>query len=168
MSWGRQILLLLGLARVVHVDLAHEGASLGLLEQVDHGVVDGVPVLVEPSSDVVGHSSGVVDDGKVSVLVSLALGLGEVGVLTKMLGLQLGLKGLVRGLGVDGLLLEDGEDAHGLLEELKAGSQVHTEVASHPNDALTHVLLLLQDEHGVVEELNDCDFRRLDQKVVSY
>ena len=94
----------------------------------------------------------------------LGLSLGKVGVLAKMLGLQLGLKGLVRGLGVDGLLLEDGEDTHGLLEELKAGSQVHTKVASHPNDALTHVLLLLQDEHGVVEELHDCDFRRLDQK----
>ena len=84
--------------------------------------------------------------------------------LAKMLSLQLGLEGLVGGLGVDGLLLQDGQDSHGLLEELKAGSQVHTEVASHPNDALTHVLLLLQDEHSVVEELNDCDFRRLDQK----
>ena len=66
---GRQVLLLLGLARVVGVDLAHEGAGLCLLEQVDHGVVDGVPVLVEPASDVVGHSAGIVNNGKVSVLV---------------------------------------------------------------------------------------------------
>ena len=66
---GRKVLLLLGLARVVHVDLAHEGASLGLLEQVDHGVVDGVSVLVEPSGHIVGDSSGIVDHSKVSVLV---------------------------------------------------------------------------------------------------
>ena len=46
---GRQVLLLLGLTGVVHVDLAHEGASLGLLEQVDHGVVEGVSVLFEPA-----------------------------------------------------------------------------------------------------------------------
>ena len=46
---GRQVLLLLGLTRAVHVDLAHEGASLGLLEQVDHGVVEGVSVLFEPA-----------------------------------------------------------------------------------------------------------------------
>ena len=84
--------------------------------------------------------------------------------LAKMLSLQLGLEGLVGGLGVDGLLLEDGQDAHRLLEELEAGGQVHPEVASHPDDAFAHVLLLLQDEHSVVEELNDCDFRRLDQK----
>ena len=66
---GRQVLLLLGLARVVGVDLAHEGAGLGLLEQVDHGVVDGVSVLVEPSGHIVGDSSGIVDHSKVSVLV---------------------------------------------------------------------------------------------------
>ena len=66
---GRKVLLLLGLARVVHVDLVHEGASLGLLEQVDHGVVDGVSVLVEPSGHIVGDSSRIVDYSKVSVLV---------------------------------------------------------------------------------------------------
>ena len=69
MSWGRQILLLLGLARVVGVDLAHQRTGLRLLEQVDDGVVDGVAVLVEPTSDVVGHSAGIVNNGKVSVLV---------------------------------------------------------------------------------------------------
>ena len=66
---GRQVLLLLGLTGVIHVDLAHEGASLGLLEQVDHGVVDGVSVLVEPSSHVLGDTSGIEDHSKVSVLV---------------------------------------------------------------------------------------------------
>ena len=69
MSWGRQILLLLGLTGVVGVDLAHQGTGLRLLEQVDDGVVDGVAVLVEPTSDVVGHSAGIVNNGKVSVLV---------------------------------------------------------------------------------------------------
>ena len=69
MSWGRQILLLLGLTRVVGVDLAHQGTGLRLLEQVDDGVVDGVAVLVEPTSDVVRHSSGIVDHSKVSVLI---------------------------------------------------------------------------------------------------
>ena len=66
---GWQVLLLLGLPRVVHVDLIHEGAGLGLLQQVDHGVVDGVSVLVEPSGHIVGDSSRIVDYSKVSVLV---------------------------------------------------------------------------------------------------
>ena len=78
--------------------------------------------------------------------------------LAKMLSLQLGLEGLVGGLGVDGLLLEDGQDAHRLLEELEAGGQVHPEVASHPDDAFAHVLLLLQDEHGAEIEIIFCSF----------
>ena len=40
-----------------------------------------------------------------------------------------------------------------LLNKLNAGSQVHAEVNELPDDALLLVLLLLQDEHGVVEEL---------------
>ena len=40
-----------------------------------------------------------------------------------------------------------------LLNKLNAGSQVHTEVNELPDNALLLVLLLLQDEHGVVEEL---------------
>ena len=40
-----------------------------------------------------------------------------------------------------------------LLNKLNAGSQVHAEVNELPDDTLLLVLLLLQDEHGVVEEL---------------
>jgi len=42
---------------------------------------------------------------------------------------------------------------HGFLNELDAGLQVQAEVDEDPLDALPLVLLLLQDEHGVVEEL---------------
>lgn len=40
-----------------------------------------------------------------------------------------------------------------LLDEVNAGLQVKAKVDKVPLDALTLVLLLLQDEHGVVEEL---------------
>ena len=42
---------------------------------------------------------------------------------------------------------------HRPLDELDAGLQVQAEVDEIPLDALALVLLLLQDEHGVVEEL---------------
>ena len=42
---------------------------------------------------------------------------------------------------------------HRPLNELAAGLQVQPEVDEVPLDALALVLLLLQDEHGVVEEL---------------
>ena len=90
-----------------------------------------------------------------TLVTCLRLGLGKVGVLAKVLGLQLCLKGLIRGLRVDGLFLENRQDAHRLLEQLQAGSKVHPKVAGDPDDSLAHVLLLLQHEHGVVEELKD-------------
>ena len=40
-----------------------------------------------------------------------------------------------------------------LFNQLNAGSQVHTKVNELPDNTLLLVLLLLQDEHGVVEEL---------------
>ena len=40
-----------------------------------------------------------------------------------------------------------------LLNKINAGSQVHAEVNELPDDALLLVLLLLKDEHVVVEEL---------------
>merc|ERR1719394_2211572 len=71
--------LLLGsgsrLARVVFPEENQQGASGGGLHHLDDGVVDGVLVLLKPSSDVVGHDASVVGDCKVSVLVGLGLGL---------------------------------------------------------------------------------------------
>ena len=46
-----------------------------------------------------------------------------------------------------------GEGTHRPLDEVDAGLQVQAEVNEAPLDALPLVLLLLQDEHGVVEEL---------------
>ena len=40
-----------------------------------------------------------------------------------------------------------------LLEQVYGGLQIQAEVDEAPLDALTLVLLLLQDEHGVVEQL---------------
>ena len=46
-----------------------------------------------------------------------------------------------------------GEGTHRPLDEVDAGLEVQAEVDEAPLDALPLVLLLLQDEHGVVEEL---------------
>ena len=40
-----------------------------------------------------------------------------------------------------------------LLEEVDGGLEIETEVDEGPLDALALVLLLLQDEHGVVKQL---------------
>merc|ERR1719204_909140 len=141
-----------GLARVVFPEENQQGAGGGGLHDLDHRVVDGVLVLLKPSSDVVGHDASVVGDGKVGVLVGLGLGLQEDGQLAKG-GLEFFLEGLVGSLGEEGLLLQDGPDAHGLLKHDDGSSQVHAEVNHDPVNALAHVFLLLNDEHVVVEEL---------------
>ena len=43
--------------------------------------------------------------------------------------------------------------SHRFFDEVDAGLEVQAEVDEAPLDALPLVLLLLQDEHGVVEEL---------------
>merc|ERR1719159_595123 len=129
-----------------------ELTGAGGLEDLHHGVVDGVLVLLQPASDVVGHDTGVVRDGEVSVLVRLGLGLQEDGQLAQG-SLQLLLEGLVSGLGEERLLLEDSPDTHGLLEHDDSGSQVHAEVYHNPVNSFLDVLLLLNNEHVVVEEL---------------
>ena len=120
-------------------------AGGGGLHHLDNSVVDGILVLLEPASDVVGHDAGVVGDGEVGVLVSLGLGLEEDGQLSKG-GLQFFLKRLIGRFWEERLLLKDGPDAHGLLEHDDGGGQVHAEVHHHPVNTLSDVLLLLDNK----------------------
>ena len=86
------------------------------------------------------------------MLVSLGLGLQEDRQLAKR-GLQLLLKRLVSSLGEKRLLLKDGPDTHGLLKHDDGSGKIHTKVHHLPVNTLLDVLLLLHNEHVVVEEL---------------
>merc|ERR1719195_1671081 len=141
-----------GLTGVVSPQPHQQGALGGGLEDLHHGVVDGILVLLQPVSDVVVDNTGVVRNTEVSVLVSLRGGLQEDGELAQG-SLQLLLKGLVSGLGEERLLLQDGPQTHGLLKHDDSSLQVHTKVHHDPVNALLDVLLLLHHEHVVVEEL---------------
>merc|ERR550532_477632 len=141
-----------GLAGVVSPQVDQQGALGGGLEDLHHGVVDGILVLLQPVGHVIVHDSGVVGDGEVSVLVGLGGGLQEDGKFAQG-SLQLLLEGLVSSLGEERLLLEDGPETHGLLEHDDGSLQVHAEVHHDPVNALLDVLLLLHHEHVVVEEL---------------
>ena len=72
---------------------------------------------------------------------------------------------LVRGLGDDTLLLQDGQDAHLLLDQLDGLFQIHAEVDKGPHNALGFVGFLLEDEHVVVEELLQTLVGVVDQKL---
>merc|ERR1712073_87014 len=149
------VLILGGLKRLSGVvSEASNGQGIGaILDQLDNGVVQRILVLVQPSSQVVRHGGGVVDDSKVRIRVRPGVGLGEVGPLAQQVLMELGTEGLVSGLGEERLLLKDGKEAHGLLEHVNAGLQVHAEVNVGPVKTLPDVLLLLEGEHVLVEEL---------------
>ena len=56
-------------------------------------------------------------------------------------------EGLVGGLGEPALLVDEGHDAHRLLDQVDRGLEVEAEVDELPLDALALVLFLLKDEH---------------------
>merc|ERR1719400_1534556 len=86
-----------GLARVILEALDGQLVA-AVLDQLNNGVVEGILVLLQPSSQVVGHSGGVVDDGEVRVGVRAGVRLGELGPLAQQVGHQLLSKGGVSGL----------------------------------------------------------------------
>merc|ERR1719383_68051 len=83
-----------------------------------------------------------------------------------MLAHQLLEEGLVTGLGHDALLLEDGQDAHLLLDRLDGLDQVHTKIDESPLDTFSLVLFLLLDKHVVVKELLETLVGVVDQKLL--
>merc|ERR1719312_1312249 len=125
-----------------------------ILDHLNNGVIERILVLLQPSSQVVGDSGGVVNNTKVSIGVThLGVGLAEVGLLAKQVVEQLLSERLISGLGEERLLLKDGQQAHGLLKHVNARLQVHTKVNIGPVKTLSDILLLLKGEHVLVEEL---------------
>ena len=122
-----------------------------MLGHLDHRVIDRILVLIQPAGDIVRHNPGIVGDGKVGPRVGLRLGFQEDGQLAQG-GLQLLLKGLVSGLWEEGLLFEDGPDAHGLLEHDDGSGEVHPEVHHHPVDTLFDILFLLDNEPKFIND----------------
>jgi hypothetical protein len=99
------------------VSIEFDKESVGsLLELVDDSVVEGILVLLEPSGDVVGDSTGVMSDGEVTFLESRLgwLGFQEAVGLAQMVGFQFCDEGFIRSLGEHRLFLKDGEHTHGL------------------------------------------------------
>ena len=81
-----------------------------VLDHLNNCVIKRILVLVEPSSQVVGHGGGVVNNGEVRIRVRSGVGLGEVWPLAEQVGVQLLTESSVSGLGEQGLLFKDGKE----------------------------------------------------------
>ena len=67
--------------------------------------------------------------------------------------LQLVHECLVRGLRKEALLIQQSQYAHRLLDQIDCGLEIEAEIDEIPLNAFLLVFFLLEDEHGVVEEL---------------
>merc|ERR1719209_958560 len=141
-----------GLARMI-LDALDGQSVAAVLDQLNNGVVEGILVLLQPSSQVVGDGGGVVDDSKVRIGVGAGVGLGKLGPLALKVGHELLGEGGIGRLGEEGLLLKDGEEGHGLLKHVNALLQIHAEVNVGPVQTLADIHFLLKGEHVGVEEL---------------
>merc|ERR1712076_326033 len=116
-----------GLTRVVLEAFNGQGVA-SVLDQLNNGVVEGILVLLQPASQVVRHSGGVVNDSEMRIGVRAGVGLSELGPLAQQVGHQLLSEGGIGGLGEERLLLKDGQEGHGLLKHVNALLQIHAEV----------------------------------------
>ena len=96
------------------------------------------------------HPSCVVDEAEVGLVTEVRLlELGMCG----MLSSQFVHQSFVGGFGEPALFIHQSKNTQWLLEQVDGGLKVKAEVDEGPFDALPLVLFLLQDKHGVVEQL---------------
>ena len=114
-----------------------------MLNHLHNGIVERVLVLLQPASQVVGDSGGVMDDGKVRVGVGPRVRLGELGPLAQKVGHQLLGKGIIGGFWEKRLFLKDGEEGHWLFEHVNTFLKIHAKVNVGPVQTLPDIFLLL-------------------------
>ena len=89
-----------------HINIFNaEFVKLTKIYDTHNSVIDRILVLFQPSSNIVRNCSSIVDNSKVSILISLRLRLCHGWCLAQVLCLQLLFKGLVSRLGKERFLL---------------------------------------------------------------
>merc|ERR1719187_2827703 len=125
-----------------------------VLDHLNNSVIEGVLVLLQPASQVVGDSGGIVDNAKVSIRVThFRIRLAEVGFLAQQVIKKFVAEGLISSLGEEGFFLKDGEELHRLLKHVDTFLQIHAEINIGPVKTFLNIFLLFKSEHVLVEEL---------------
>merc|ERR1719385_253679 len=137
---------------VVSEALNHQRVG-SILDHLNNGVIEGILVLLQPSSQIVRHSGGIVDNSKMRIRVRLRVWLGKVSPFSKKISMKLGTEGFISSLGEERLFLKDGKKSHGLLKHVNTFLKIHTKVNIGPVKTFLDIFLLLKGEHVLVEEL---------------
>merc|ERR1719431_914024 len=112
-----------------------------ILQEFDNSVIEGILVLLQPASQVIGDSGGVVDDTKMRIRVRAGASFAELGPLAQHVGVQFLLEGHVSSLGEERFRLKDGQKTHRLFKHVNALLQIHAEVNIGPVETLPDILL---------------------------
>merc|ERR1719186_1944881 len=124
-----------------------------ILHHLNNSVVEGILVLLEPISQIVGHGGGIMDDGKMRIGIGSGIGLGEVGPFSEQVRMKLLTEGLISCLGEKRFFLKDGQKTHRLFKHVNTFLQIHAKVTTSPFKTFFDVFLLFKHEHVVVEKL---------------
>merc|ERR1712214_89374 len=159
------LLNLSGLTRVIIEDV-YKKRIAAILEKFNNGVIEGILVLLKPSSQVVGDSSGIMDNSKMCTWIRLGAGLLEVGAFAQQVLMKLGSKGLISGLGEERLFFKDGKKTHWFLKHGDTFLQIHAKVHIGPFNTFLDIFFLFQHKHVLVEELLQLLITEVDTKLL--
>jgi hypothetical protein len=127
---------------------------LGLLHATIKITLKRITVLLDPISDSVSHETSVVLHTNFGLAETILAELGVTTALAKV-AVKKTQESVISSAGEHRLLIKQSKDTGRglLLDKVDNGLTIETEIDEVPLDLLTHVLLLLQLEHVVVEEL---------------
>merc|ERR1711860_105500 len=137
-----------------------------ILEKFNNSVIEGILVLFKPLCQVVGDSSSIMDNSKMSIGISLVARLLEVLTFAQQVFMKLGIEGLISSLGEERLLFKDGKETHRFLKHGDTFLQIHAKVHISPFNTLPDIFFLLQHKHVLVEELLKLLITEVDTKLL--
>merc|ERR1719209_1286078 len=132
---------------------SHHQRITSIFDHLNDGVIKRILVLFQPSSQVVRHSGGIVNDCKVCIGVWSWVGLGKLGPFSKHVGHQLLSKGFVSCFWEKGFFFKDSQEGHWLLKHVNTFLEIHAKVHISPIKTFFYIFLLLRCEHVLVKEL---------------
>merc|ERR1719481_436344 len=140
------------LARVISKRSNHQRVA-SILDHLNNSVIKRILVLLQPSSQVVRHSGGIVNDSKVCIRVRSWVRLGKLGPFSKHVGHQLFSKGFVSSFWEEGLFFKDGKEGHWLFKHINTLLKIHAKINISPVKTFLDILLLFKGEHVLIKEL---------------
>jgi len=128
-------------------------AIASILDHLNNGVVKRILVLFKPTSQIIGHSSSIMDNCEVSIGIWSRVGLGKVCPFSEKISMKLLTESLISSFREKGFFLKNSKKSHGFFKHVNTFLKIHSKVNICPVKTLLDILLLFKGEHMLVEKL---------------